>query len=40
MMHDGLVTDDIKRQVIGCLKQIVVKNSLNTNGDLKEPVLY
>ena len=41
MMRDGLVNDQIKRQVLEALKPVVTKDSqYYTNGDLKETVLF
>ena len=39
MMRDGLVNDQIKRQVLQQLKPFVTLNKTETNGDLKDVVL-
>ena len=39
MMNEGLVNDQIRRQILEGLKQIVISdNNWLTNGDLKELV--
>lgn len=35
-MNDGLVDQRVKRKVLEGLKEIVVNDSYQTNGDLKE----
>ena len=41
MMKDGLVNDQIKRQVLESLKPVVINScGFNINGDLKETVPF
>ena len=41
MIKDGLVNDQIKRQVLQTLKPIVTNDAFQgSNGDLKETVLF
>ena len=39
MMRDGHVNEQIKREVLQQLKQVVTSFHPNSNGDLKEKVL-
>ena len=38
MMNEGLVNDQIRRQVLEGLKRVVLRNDFDNNGDLKERV--